>query len=108
MILGILSLIVLLRSPEAAGGGGEKAFWPNPRRGVKTVYVVIALVLYVVGIEYVGFSLATFLFLAYLLRGIEPQRWSRVLIWALLSTVLSYAVFGYWLDVPLSKGIVGF
>ena len=55
-----------------------------------------------------GFLLTTLLFMFFLLRFIEPQRWITTLSTTFLTTGLSYAVFRLWLRVPLPKGILGF
>ena len=107
-ILGILSFVLFLRSFKGGGEEERKAFWPNPRRGLKMTYVVIALFLYAIGMDYLGFFTCTLLFLGFLLKGIEPQKWPVVLAGSILSTAISYGIFKYWLDVPLPGGIAGF
>jgi len=107
-VLGILSILVFLQSFKEQSGDIRKAFWPNPRRGLKMTYVVIALVLYAIGMNYLGFFLSTLLFLGFLLRGIDPQRWGVVFAWSILGTIISWGIFKYWLNVQLPGGIVGF
>ena len=107
-VLGILSILVFLQSFKEQSGDTKTAFWPNSRRGLKMAYVVIALVLYAIGMNYLGFSLSTLLFLGFLLRGIDPQRWRVVIAWSVLGTIVSYWTFKYWLDVQLPGGIIGF
>jgi putative tricarboxylic transport membrane protein len=107
-VLGILSLVVFFQSLRKQAGDKRKAFWPNPGRGLKMTYVVIALILYAIGMNYLGFSLATLLFLGFLLRGIDPQRWRVVFAWSILGTIICWGIFKYWLDVQLPGGIVGF
>lgn len=107
-ILGILSFLVFLQSFKGLSGNERKAFWPNPKRTVKMIYVFIALILYAIGMEYLGFFFSTLLFLGFLLRGIDPQRWLVVLAVSIFSTILSYGIFQYWLDVQLPVGFLGF
>ena len=107
-VLGILSILVFLQSFKKQSGDMRRAFWPNPQRGLKMTYVVIALILYAIGMDYLGFSLSTLLFLGFLLRGIDPQRWRVVIAWSILGTIISWGIFKYWLRVQLPGGILGF
>ena len=70
--------------------------------------LVFALVLYAIGMNYIGFFFSTLLFLGFLLRSIDPQRWSVVLTVSVLATVISYGIFQYWLDVQLPTGLFPF
>lgn len=107
-ILGVLSLIVFLRSLRRTDEEEKRAFWPDPRRRLKIVWVVIALILYSIGMNYLGFFFSTLLFLGFLLRGIDPQRWLITVSVSLLGTLIAYGIFEYWLDIPLPGGMLGF
>lgn len=106
-ILGILSLIVFLRSFKGNYKDEKQAFWLNPQRGLKVIWVLVALILYAIGMNYLGFSLSTVLFLGFFLRGIDPQRWLTVILVSIFGTAIAYAVFVYWLDIPMPEGILG-
>jgi len=107
-ILGILSFLIFLQSFKALPGDEKRAFWPNPKRSLKMTYILIALILYALGMDYLGFFFSTLLFLGFLLKAIEPQRWSVVLSGSILGTILFYGVFKYWLDIPFPAGVLGF
>ena len=107
-ILGILSSLIFLQSFKALPGDEKRAFWPNPKRSLKMTYILIALILYALGMDYLGFLFSTLLFLGFLLKAIEPQRWSVVLSGSILGTIVFYGVFKYWLDIPFPTGIPGF
>jgi putative tricarboxylic transport membrane protein len=107
-VLGLLSLFVILQSFKGKPGDEKKALLPNPQRTLKMAYAIIALILYAIGMDYLGFFLTTLLFLGFILRSIDPQRWRVVIAVSVLSTVIAYAVFQYWLDVQLPRGILGF
>jgi len=107
-ILGVLSFLIFLQSFKGLAGDDRKAFWPNPPRSLKMSYILIALILYAIGMNYLGFFLSTLLFLGFLLRAIEPQRWPAVLTGSILGTALFYGIFKYWLEVPFPTGILGF
>jgi hypothetical protein len=58
-------------------------------------------------LERLGFLLATFILMVLLLRAIEAPRWPKVLIVALVTSLLSYGLFAWLLGVPLPGGILG-
>jgi putative tricarboxylic transport membrane protein len=107
-ILGILSFLLFLQSFKRLPGDEKRPFWPNPKRSLKITYILIALILYALGMDYLGFLFSTLLFLGFLLKAIEPQRWPMVLSGSILGTILFYGVFKYWLDIPFPTGILGF
>jgi putative tricarboxylic transport membrane protein len=55
-------------------------------------------------LERLGFPLTTLLFLMFLLRAIEPQRWRLTLTTALVTMILCVLVFQIWLQVQLPDG----
>ncbi len=67
--------------------------------------VIIVLVIYTVLMKYLGFALDTLLFLIFLMRRVEPQRWPLVLSVSILGVIISYGIFQVWLDIPLPRGI---
>jgi putative tricarboxylic transport membrane protein len=107
-ILGIFSLNVFLGTLKRTVQEERKAFWGNLQRGLKMTYVFIALFLYAIGMNYLGFFFSTLLFLGFLLKKIDPQPWSVVLSVSLFGTVIFYLIFKYWLAVPFPKGLLGF
>jgi putative tricarboxylic transport membrane protein len=105
MGLGILSLILYLRSRDSFKTAGLAGLWTDSGKAVKVLLTVVALLLYAVAMEYLGFLLSTTLFLGFLLRMIEPQRWPMVIGGSLLASFVSYAIFALWLKAELPKGL---
>ena len=107
LILGMLSAVVFIQTRRAASSTGEdkKSVLISPGAGKKIVLTTVALLAYVVGMEYLGFLVSTFFFLAFLLRVIEPQRWGVVLLESLLASGMCYFIFQIWLRVELPRGI---
>ena len=68
------------------------------------VLAVIALLAYAVIMNYLGFLVSTFLFLVFLLKVIEPQRWSVALLGSLVASAAFYGVFELGLQSQLPKG----
>lgn len=107
LILGILAAVVFVQARRAASSTGEnkKSILISPGGVKKIALTTLALLAYVVGMEYLGFLISTFFFLAFLLRIIEPQRWGVVILESLLASGICYFVFQIWLRVELPRGI---
>lgn len=107
VLLGILSLILVLREVCAKEGGKPEPLFS----GVlwkRIVLVMTALFLYEKVLTFAGYLLSTF-FLMILLFGImERQKFRWVLIQSLLTTVITYYVFSKGLDCQLPIGKLGF
>jgi putative tricarboxylic transport membrane protein len=73
----------------------------------KVLISVLALFFYQMTFEYLGYLFTTFLFMIFLLRFIEPQKWITTITAAFLTAALSYTIFVWLLKVRLPKGIFG-
>jgi putative tricarboxylic transport membrane protein len=104
-ILAGLSFIYHLQSRGSLSAENKpKPIWKDKDRGVKMVLTVFALMGYSLAMEYLGFLMSTFVFLAFLLRFIEPQRWSVVLWGSLLTSSASFLIFEVLLQCQLPRG----
>jgi hypothetical protein len=56
--------------------------------------------------NYLGFLISTFIFLAFLLRVIEPQRWSVALLGSLAASAAFYFIFEMGLKSQLPRGLI--
>jgi putative tricarboxylic transport membrane protein len=105
LILGALALIIHLQSRKASSTENkDKSIWANRQKGFKMVLTVLALLAYAVIMNYLGFLVSTFIFLAFLLRVIEPQRWSVALLGSLVASAAFYCIFELGLQSQLPKG----
>jgi hypothetical protein len=52
--------------------------------------------------------LATFLLTVFLLKSGEPMKWPASLLIGLLTSGLTYWIFGVWLSVPFPRGFLSF
>jgi len=85
--------------------------WKPMMRGLiwkKTLIVLLALLAYVLLLKPLGFSLCTALFIGFLLRTVQPQRWPVVLTGALGAAAGAYGIFEAWLKAQLPRGPWGF
>jgi len=106
-ILGIFSIILFWQSNRKGPQEERKTF--GRRQGTRPmIWMVIALIVYVLGMKYAGFFFSTLLFLGFLLRGIGRQKWPATLSVTILAAVISHFIFQYWLDVQLPRGFLGF
>jgi putative tricarboxylic transport membrane protein len=107
-VLFLLSFIVFLRSLKGVSYEEEAPFWTSTRGASSALYTLILITLYTIGMNYIGFFISTFVFMAVFLKIIEPHRWLVALLVSLFSSLLAYGIFKVWLDVPLPSGIIGF
>ena len=109
VILIGLSLIVLISSfgqKNKDERGEEEKFFPEKGAVKRLTYTLAALVAYGICLPHGGFILTTFVFMLFMLRIIEPQRWSRVFLISVSTAVLAYFLFAA-LEVQLPQGIFG-
>ncbi len=101
--VGLLALAVFIRSllsePATVTIQNEK----GSRRG-KFSLICVSLFVYAALISWLGFALSTFLFVLFLLRAVQTERWWRSLAKAVLITVGNYLVFVVWLGIHLPGG----
>ncbi len=106
--LAFFSLIVLLKETFGKiSGKGTKGELRNDlnRRGI--VYVTIALLVYAVLLETVGFLVMTTVLLIYLFRAIVPQKWGFAVGLSILAVGVSYLIFDRLLQLQLPRGFLG-
>lgn len=101
LLLVVADLLARRRRP-AAPRPGERLNYPLVAIG----FAVFAL--YVVALPYLGFRVATFVFVAALNAVLDPARrpaqWVRVLALALVTTVACWLVFEHYLSVLMPRG----
>ena len=97
-----LSLVLLVQSIwRGAADRGDRG-----KAGVVKVLGVLAvLTVYSLVIDFVGYPLATFAIVLFMVRVTEPLPWPLALGLAVLVAGGSYVVFATWLNVPLPAGL---
>jgi len=80
----------------------------DKQRAWKATLTLIALLVYSIGMDYLGFLVSTTIFLAFLFSVVDPQRWYIVIFGSILASVISYTIFEILLKSPLPKGIFEF
>ena len=103
---GCLLLIQALRKPKPTE---QRPRDPQRMRRLATIAAVAGLtVLTALGMIYLGFSLAIFLFMALMIHVLGKYRWYVTVSTAISISLSFYFLFSKWLQVPLPKGILGF
>jgi hypothetical protein len=91
-------LVHAIRSRDGDGAAGPRLAWP------KIVAALAALLVYALGLERLGFVVATFALLLFFFKVLERQRWGSALAGSLVTALLTYLVFKVWLTVQLPAG----
>lgn len=87
--------------------GATRRFFSEPGALRKVALVGSALAAYALLLAPLGFPMATLLFMVFLLRAIQPQRWGLTLSLSCITMILCVIVFQWWLQVPLPEGPLG-
>lgn len=110
LILITLSLMVFLpavnRKKEERDKKVEKIF-PEKDSFKKVFLGLMALFLYGIALEYIGYIVTTILFMVFTFRLMEREKWKGPLLFAISTAVLSYLLFVVLLEVQLPGGILG-
>jgi putative tricarboxylic transport membrane protein len=98
-LIVLLALVLMVQAPTASS-----MVTAGPGRIAKVVWLLIALSAYTILLDSLGYLICTFLLVLFMLRALEPQRWTVTLGLAMITAVGSYVVFAVWLSVPLPRG----
>lgn len=74
----------------------------------KLILVILMLIAYALLLKPLGFIIDSFFLILFLIRYMGSQTWIRSILWAGLSSILSYLLFETWLQAQLPRGIFGF
>jgi putative tricarboxylic transport membrane protein len=93
---------------QAEGGPREPATQGHWGKFLIPSLTILALLVYVSVIEYLGFLLTTFLCLLFLFKLTDPGKWAKPILLSCCTALASYLLFGVWFKVPFPKGPFGF
>ncbi len=105
MTLSGLGLALFLQTFSAKKDGARKAVWKGTR-WVKVVELMIAILLYALVFKWAGFLLSTFALLLFLLKGLEPQKWSVAVVLSVVTVALVYVLFGLFFESRFPEGLL--
>ena len=109
VLLAALALILLVTAwrRRVTEKDGHSPF-PGGRALLSVGLVLLGLALYTVLMEWLGFLVDTFLFVAYLLGIVEKERWPMTFLTAILTTAALYVIFQLLLTITLPRNMFGF
>ena len=106
-IFSILSLALLITASLGNNHGEEKErFWKGDRSWVKISITLLALIFYLVALDYLGYIITTLLFMLFLLKFVGRKGWAVSVCTAVLVSLGSYALFKIALGVTLPRGLI--
>jgi putative tricarboxylic transport membrane protein len=108
VILSGLSLLVFFQNVKAKRRGDQPTLgkhWADVRWS-KSLYVVLATFAYSVTFNHLGFLLSTILLLTFLFKVVGSEKWILAIGGAVSASLISFVLFGLWLDVQLPRGLL--
>lgn len=108
IILVAMAVALLFGSYARKASAVRPSFFPQPDSWIRVLATFLSLIAYNLLLTPLGFTLTTFLFLAFLLKGIFPQTWLRTLLVAVLGSIIARLLFINFLETQLPKGFLGF
>ncbi len=108
LTLVAMSIVLFLKSYARKADTARPSFFPLPDSWKRVLAVFLSLIAYNLLLTRLGFTIATFLFLTFLVRFIFPQTWRRSLVVGVLGSVFARLLFINFLETQLPKGFLGF
>ena len=105
-IIGFLALLLLINIFRGRITFEDKPVFPK-ENFFRMVSMVIALILYLISIDIIGYMISTFLFLFATIFILQRSRLIYVLFSAAVFTSILYGIFKLWLKSPLPTGLLG-
>lgn len=98
IILSIVWLLILQwkKEPEK-GDAEEKRRWQRP------VLALLLMVIYGVAMETIGYITSTLAFMVVWQKLLEREKWLKTALISILGTLAMYALFVYFLRVPIPQ-----
>lgn len=108
ILLAIMSLAIIIK-PTGVKQGGEpyKPIFADINF-TKIIKVLIAVFLYALLLESIGFVVVTALFFFFVLGVVEKKGWLFTILTSIFVTGLAYLIFQVWLQTQLPAGILEF
>jgi hypothetical protein len=104
LVLGVAGLGLLVRAWTARPGG---PFWPDAAGRTRVAAVALALAVLALLMPVLGFLLAAFLVMSFLLGLSDRRRPGSAVLLAAVSSLVIYGLFVSVLQVRLPRGLLG-
>ena len=101
--VGGLAFLLLIQPIVSKERRSEVA--PDERTLRKGRFILICLSLfgYTMAVNWLGFLPSTFVFVIFIFRVVESEKWWRTILESVLITIGNYLIFVGWLDLSLPK-----
>jgi putative tricarboxylic transport membrane protein len=106
--LAVMALFLFIGSFKRNDWPVMPPFFPLADSWKRVLMAFTSLIAYLSLLPYLGFTLITFFFVAFLVRYIFPQGWSRTLIVAAATTIAARLLFINFLETQLPLGFFRF
>jgi len=104
-VLILLSFASMARRVQGREPSGNSTpFWPHEKSRAKVACALGAILVYALIFEWVGFAVATFVLLLFLLKTIDPVKWKTAFLMSFLFTLVGFLLFQVLLKAPLPEG----
>ncbi|MBP1730545.1 MAG: Tripartite tricarboxylate transporter TctB family [Deltaproteobacteria bacterium] len=111
IIIAVIGILLLVQSRKTENANGGAPLTPRASRGPAVRRVVLylaAMTACTVFLEILGFALAMFLMILFMMRTIAPQRWRTAVFYSLVSALGSLFLFKILLKTQLPSGFLRF
>lgn len=108
LILILLGTILLFQARASGRSAFRDGSFPREPLGRRVALTLGGICAFAILLEPVGFSLTVFLLILFLMRAIQPQRWSVTLFYAFVSAGGAFIVFKVLLKSQFPEGFLGF
>ena len=106
VVMAVLALLLLVGAWRERDAG--EPWLPRGEGLRRLLLVLVSSAVLVALLEVLGMALATALYLAVVLRGLDRHPWPLTLAVAAGTAAFDWLVFNRWLKVPLPVGPLGF
>jgi putative tricarboxylic transport membrane protein len=108
IILTAMAFALFLVGYVRKAWAARPSFFPQSDSWKRVLATFLSLIAYNLLLTPLGFTLTTFLFLAFLVKFIFPQTWMRTMLVAVFGSVFARLLFINFLETQLPKGFLGF
>jgi hypothetical protein len=105
-LLGLLAVISFFQAAVKEKAANKPPLFRGTR-WPKVLFVFAGLLIYVQALPLAGYNISTFLLMTFLFWIVERQKIWKVVVFALLVTVITYYVFSKWLNCQFPIGPLG-
>jgi hypothetical protein len=106
--LGVLSILLVVKSSLTRGGVGEIGDDWKGKKWRNGIWLIISLFIYAILLPRLGYIITTFGLMTYHFGLVgKTKLWIQVL-GGLIVALLTYIIFGVWLQLQLPAGVFSF